>query len=529
MRRKIVLWGSNEKDEKMLVALELQEKENVVNIYTFPENVATEDFYKSMSEKWRDDEEVEFPTSYTKIERKLSVSDSLLPDEIKVERTDLVTRAQAEWQFVVLSSKLYEMYKGELEEIKEKIDGLNVFENDMWNELKEFWEKVQGQLNDKNLFREHGAALKERTNLLFDKLKVLRKELDAQFESQSKQFAESFNSEIQEIEDKLEKGLGINPLFEDLKNLQNKIKNFKFTKEDREQLWSKIDTVFKKVKEKRGGMAASSANNNLARLEARLNGLHGAIQKMERSINFDKRDLEDQIKREADSGGQLEVQLRQAKIRMIEERLKSKEEKLEDMHLTQKEIENRIDKEKKRLVKIEKKEKFEEAKESVKQKIASDIAEQSKELDKIADKLEKAVTDVQEPKKESFFDKITESAEQLMEDVVDSVKAVAEVVGDKLESVKDKLEDKAENMADKFEDIKDKAEDKFDDLKDKAEDKFEDVADKLDDLKDKVEDKFEDFVDNAKHKIQDAVAGAKEAAEDLVNKIKGADEESQDA
>ena len=91
MRRKLVLWGSNEKDEKMLVALELQEKENVVNIYTFPESVATEDFYKAMSEKWKDDVEVEFPSDFTKIERKLSVSDSLLPDEIRVERPDPVS------------------------------------------------------------------------------------------------------------------------------------------------------------------------------------------------------------------------------------------------------------------------------------------------------------------------------------------------------------------------------------------------------------------------------------------------------
>jgi hypothetical protein len=115
MRRKLVLWGSNEKDEKLLVALELLEKDNVVNIYTFPESVATEEFYKAMSEKWKDDEEIEFPAGYTKIERKLSVSDSILPDDIKVERPDLITRAQAEWHFVVLSSKLYGMYKTELE------------------------------------------------------------------------------------------------------------------------------------------------------------------------------------------------------------------------------------------------------------------------------------------------------------------------------------------------------------------------------------------------------------------------------
>ncbi len=527
MRRKIVLWGSNEKDEKLLIALELLEKENIVKIYTFPENVATEEFFKAMSEKWRDDEEVDFPSTFEKIERKLSVSDSILPDEIRVERPDIITRAQAEWQFVVLSSKLYEMYKTELEEIKDKIDGLTEYQNDKWNELKEFWDKVQGQLNEKNLFREHGASLKEKTNALFDKLKSLRKELDKQFEEQSKNMAQSFKTEIHEIEEKLDKGLGLSPLFEDLKKLQAKIREFRFTKEDREDLWAKIDATFKKLKEQRGSQSGGAVNNNLARLESRLNGLHGAIQKMERSINFDKRDLDEQVKKEADSGGQLEVQLRQAKIRMIEERLKSKEEKLADMYVTQKEIETRIDKEKKRLLKVEKHEKLEEAKEVVKQKIASDIAEQSKEMDKIADKLEKAATDLISPKKEtSFLEKIADSVEQLVEDVVDTAKAVAEVVGDKFEDltekadvIKDKVEDKLEDLADKakdkFEDlaekaddIKDKVEDKLEDLADKAKDKFEDLAEKADDIKDKVEDKLEDLADKAKEKYNDIVHGS---------------------
>lgn len=508
MRRKIVLWGSNEKDEKLLVALELLEKENLVNIFTFPENVATEEFYKAMSEKWREDEEVEFPATYTKTERKLSVSDSLLPDEIKVEKTDLINRAQAEWHFIVLSSKLFGMYKSELEEIKERADELTEFESGLWNELKEFWNKVQGQLNDKNLFREHGAALKERTNLLFDKLKELRKELDAQFESQSKDHAEAFKTELKEIEEKISKGLGLSPLFEDLKQLQAKFRNFKFTKNDRDELWSKIDNAFKKLKEQRGVKSESSSTNNLARHESRLNGLHGAIQKMERSINYDKRDLEDELKKGDDVGGQLEVQLRKAKIRMIEERLRSKEEKLVDMHLTQKEIETRIDREKKRQVKAEKYEKLEEAKDVVKLKIASDIAEMSKERDQISEKLEQAASEIQTPHKESFFEKLTDSVEQLVEDVVDSAKAVAEVVSEKIDVAKDKIEDMADAAADKASEIKAK-----------AKDKFEDIADKFDDSKDKVEDKLEDMADATADKASELKAKAKDKVEEATDKL----------
>jgi DNA repair exonuclease SbcCD ATPase subunit len=535
MRRKLVLWGTNEKDEKMLVALELLEKENVVNIYTFPENVATEEFYKSMSEKWKDDEEVEFPAGFTKIERKLSVSDSLLPDEIKVEKTDLINRAQAEWHFVVLSSKLYGLYKSELEELKEKIDGLGDYDNGLWNELKDFWSKVQGQVNDKNLFREHGAALREKTNHLFDKLKELKKSLENEFESQSKKYLENFKQELTDIEGKIEKGFGLHPIFEDLKKVQAKVKDFKFTKEDRNELWDKIDATFKNLKEKRGqggsGNAPSNNNNNLGRLEARMKGLMGAIHKMQVSIDFDQKDLDFQAKKVADSDGQLESQLRAAKIRMIEERLKSKQEKLDDMNLTKAEIESKMEKEKKRAFKVEKQEKLDEAKEVVKQKIADNIAEQNKELDKISDKLEKAASELVKPKKESFMDKLSSSVEQLVEDVVDTAKAVAEVAGEKLDDIMDQVEELADKAEDKFEEYGDKAADKFEDIKnevadlaEKAEDKFDDLKDKAEDLVDKAADKIEDIKDKVAEKF-DAAEGEKledkvDASDDETNELK---------
>lgn len=55
---------------------------------------------------------------------------------------------------------------------------------------------------------------------------------------------------MNEIEGKIEQGLGLSPLFEDLKRLQHKIKNIHFTKDDRKEIWDKIDGAFKIIKEK---------------------------------------------------------------------------------------------------------------------------------------------------------------------------------------------------------------------------------------------------------------------------------------
>ena len=69
MKKKIVLWGSDENDKKVLLALELLAKENKVNLYSFPEEVATEEFYNKLMDDWREDKELVFPENHTLLER----------------------------------------------------------------------------------------------------------------------------------------------------------------------------------------------------------------------------------------------------------------------------------------------------------------------------------------------------------------------------------------------------------------------------------------------------------------------------
>lgn len=465
MKTKLVLWGENASDEKILVALELVEKDNKVLLHTFPQAIATEEFYQSLTKEWRDGAEVTFPEGHTTQERVLSVSESLLPEDIKVERTDVISRAQVEWHFVVLSSKLYEMYKEELDDYKEKVSELSEFSEGVWNDMKEFWSKVQKQVNEKNLFREHAGVLKERTNNLFDKLKELRKVAQKDFESRSAEAAATFKSQLDQIEDKIEKGLGLKPLFEELKALQKKLYGEKLTKGDRKSIFDQLDVAFKKVKEKRFGEkeGSSSSNNPASRLESRYQGLLNAINKMERSIKRDKNDMAFQDRKIDQTDGQLELQIRQAKQKMIEERINSKSAKLDDMLKTKAELERRMQLEQRKAEDRKRQREFDakrkEAEAALKEKIASEIKDKEAQLSDKSDQLEKAAKDIVESKtrkskpaaastepaaEESIIDRIIEKVEDVVEDVVDTVSAVAEVVEDKVEDVIDNITNQEE-------------------------------------------------------------------------------------
>jgi hypothetical protein len=182
-----------------------------------------------------------------------------------------------------------------------------------------------------------------------------------------------FQDKLQELEEKVEKGLSLQPIFEQLKKIQRELKTVKMTRDHRDKTWNKLDHLFKVVKEKRYGDRAGSTNSPMQRLERRYDGLIHAVSKMEKSIGRDKKDLKYQDDRVGDSGNQLEAEMRKAKIKMIEERIRSKTHKLEEMIVTRTSLEAKIEKEKIREEKRKEQQKINEEKERIKQQVAEEL------------------------------------------------------------------------------------------------------------------------------------------------------------
>ena len=436
MKNRIVFWGKNENSEKLLLALELLAEEGKVNVISFPEALVSEEFNQTLTKDWRDGKTVDFPEGFTSTLVELTVTGSILPAGITAEKMDLVTRAQAEWNFSILSSRLFRSYQSELNEFKDKVERALNFDKNMWDELKSFWDRVQEQARDKSLFREHSEHLRQETNELFGKLKDLRGKLDEEFDRTSKTLYEDIVTKLGDIENKVREGIRLQPLFDELKDIQKKIREVKLNRDHRNKIWDKLDATFKVLKEKRFGPETADDNNPLVRIQKRYEGLMAAIDKMESSVGRDIEELNFQNGKVNTSFGQLEAQIRQAKVAMIEERVRSKKEKLTEMYATKTELDRKMEqlqeKEKRKADEMLK----EDAKKAAQEKIANEIAAANAAREKV------------KGEKESLFDAATSILGDSITDMVDTVKAVAEVVEDRIE---DKIDEIKEIWKDKKE------------------------------------------------------------------------------
>ncbi len=536
MKSKLVLWGSNDQDEKLMIAVAMRIEDNKVDIWTFPESVATEDFYQKMMKEWRDGEGLEFPEPNTHMERELNMTDSLLPDEIKVERGDVVQRAQTEWHFLVLSNKLHEAYKGQLEELKEKVEALSKYDQGIWDSLKEFWGKVQGQVRERNLLREHADVLRNNTNALFAKMKEHRAKMDEEFDNLSKETHDKFMGALDEIEKKVKEGARLPVMFDELKKLQRRFRESKLNRDHRNKVWEKLDAAFKDIKEKRFGSRANEEGSSpYQRTKRRYNGLVNAIGKMEASIKRDKNDLDFQSHKIATTGGQLEAQIRQAKMKMIEERVRSKEEKLKEMNATKAELEKRMASQKEKEERLA-------AQKAAKAKIQQEIKESVAARKEDAEKLEKAAEEIvgtkkeepkEEPKKdeESIMDAVSATVGESFGDVMGTIKAAATVIGGKIGEA---IEEMKEEAGEVMEEAKEKAtkmaaemKEEMAEAKEKAAEKVEEIKEELAEVKEKVVEKVEEVKEemaetkeNVAEKVKEEIAEAKEKAAEVVEDVK---------
>lgn len=322
-----VFTGRNAAESPIVVAMELQLRDKQVELLVFPRESLPEDFYKLLQEKWEKGEEQEFPVEPERIIRSAE-EEHLLPMEIRADKPELISRLRNEWTLKLLSYKLYENLGAEITNLQDKLDELGSYSQEFWDKAKSTWDQVSNHAQDFNLSRNHATELRERLNKQFERLKKLREGGQAEFEKTSTAVREQLETRISAFQEKLSDKAKANELFDQLKHLQREVKEARMTHRDRRSLWKVLDEAYAVLHKQK----ESAWQNHLSN---RIQGLEEAMKKIQDSIDRDRSNIEFEV-RKMQSGriGQLEQQLRSTRVKVTEDRIRSKEEKLNDMAKT---------------------------------------------------------------------------------------------------------------------------------------------------------------------------------------------------
>lgn len=318
----------NQKDEPILVALELNVNSMNIEVRYFPTSTMKEDEIEDFIKKFSHGEELSFPEATT-MENRSFTEESLLPDNIKIEgKSGAIRQLQNEWSYLLLNAKLFEQFNAQLEDIKIKAAELKGFSSELFDEAKEFWEKVLEYKKEREISQEKLAYFKEEINGVFDHLKKLKesllKEKDAASEKIRAEFSEIFTSIDNRLE---EQGVRFNAIMEELKALQTRLRGEDIKRDIKNILFDDIQARYDRIKVKREEVLGGVNNS-------RIDGLTQALERMQKTLNMDLRDLDFNTKKLNTVDSKLELQLREAKIKVLKDRIASKEEKIADIQKT---------------------------------------------------------------------------------------------------------------------------------------------------------------------------------------------------
>lgn len=327
IQQRFTVWGTDENGQKVCVAVELVKEEFMVKVHSINAEKKNRTIAEDIYTNWFKDHNMILPDFAISINRSLN-EESLLPDSLKVEDTGKVRMMANEWAFMMLQEKLLQSYVDELEDIKQQAADLEDYDRDLFDKTKNLWERIFDNVKDKNISRARLDEIKADIDGIFDKLKNLRAG-DAQLRNeQSKAIQAAIMEQVNALKVDLDAGKSLRNLPVLLKNIRGNMRNPHLRKVHRTEMDIAINELFHQWKEK------SKAQHN-AHTDKRIQDLMNIKNKLEKSLDYDKKELNFQLnKLDHIKTNKLELELRKAKMKLLEEKIASKDEKLKGINQT---------------------------------------------------------------------------------------------------------------------------------------------------------------------------------------------------
>jgi hypothetical protein len=347
MQQRIVMWGEIGTDNKALVTIQLLENDAKIIINAFPKDSVTKELQDKIFVEWKNGGEIEFPE--TTFQWTIDANqDNILPENVKVERPELITQTQHKWSRKIMSAKVMQLLTDETEHILQNIDSIQNYDQKLWDKAKQQWDKIADYQKKGEITWEQTTLLKEKINLVFDALKAVKRITSENDVEQSRILSKNFEATIEKLQNKLIYPDQWKHIFEELKKIQEELKEAPIRWNSKKNLYDKINSIYDDLKKYR-------ATENINKSKSRIKQLNQILSGIYDSINREKDNYEIQVeKMQHYTRGRVQLDEIKNRFNYILDRIKEKENKAENIKKTIAEVEKLLAKEEYRKEKNQK-------------------------------------------------------------------------------------------------------------------------------------------------------------------------------
>ena len=340
MNTRLVLWGEIGTDRKALVAIHLEEETTKIHIHAFPKEEVTKEVQDALFVEWKNGGEYMFPDNAIHWEIDAN-SDTILPEDVKVDRLDVVLQSQHKWGKKLMSSKINQLLTDEVKLLEEKASVVAEYDQSLWDKAKTQWEKIASYQKKNEISWEQTSVLKDKVNTVFEALKAVKR-INHENEDQANiAFVKNYYKRIEELQSKLIYNDQWKYIFDELKKIQAELKDVAIRWNHKRNIYNQVNAIFDDLRKYRMTEIVSKTQNRISQLTKIVDGLKDSIARDNESYQMQIEKMQHYTR------GKLSVDELKSRFGDFLNRTKEKETKVEGIKETIAQLKNEIEKEKK--------------------------------------------------------------------------------------------------------------------------------------------------------------------------------------
>jgi hypothetical protein len=341
MNTRLVLWGEIGTDRKALIAIHLEEQTAKIHIHAFPKEEVTKEVQDALFTDWKNGGEYTFPETAIHWEVDAN-SDTILPEEVKVDRLDIVLQSQHKWGKKLMSTRINQLLTDEVKLLEEKAAVLADYDATLWEKAKAQWDKIASYHKKNEITWEQTTVLKDKINAVFDALKAVRRLNSENEDHANAVLLKNYHKRIEDLQAKLIYSDQWKHITEELKKIQAELKDLNTIRwNHKKALYNTINDIFDGLRKYRMTEIISKTKGRIDQLSKILGGLKDSIARDQDSYKLQVEKMQHYTR------GKLPEEEIKSRFSYLLDTIKEKETKIEGIQQTIAQLKKEIEKEKK--------------------------------------------------------------------------------------------------------------------------------------------------------------------------------------